>query len=136
MAKNAPPSRRITGTSWLDRLRSLRGPVEYGVKTPRDRIGFPIALNSCGGRGLGLGMLPCNGELHPNPPRLITVGIAVALLVIGAILALPIEPAVDLLAPLDGLLARVGLPLNQQTGFLALFLGNALLVVGSLVPGI
>jgi hypothetical protein len=75
-------------------------------------------------------------KLHPNPPRLITVGIALALLVIGAILALPIEPAADLLAPLDGLLARVGLALDQQTGFLALFLGNALLVVGSLVPGI
>ncbi len=74
--------------------------------------------------------------LHPNPPRLITVGIAVALLVIGAILALPIEPALDLLAPLADLVARVGLPLNQQTGFLALFVGNALLVIGSLVPGI
>jgi hypothetical protein len=74
--------------------------------------------------------------LHPNPPRLITVGIAVALLVIGVILALPIEPAIDLLAPLEDLGARVGLPLNQQTGFLALFVGNALLVIGSLVPGI
>jgi hypothetical protein len=86
--------------------------------------------------GAGSVSCPAMPNLHPNPPRLITVGIAVVLLVIGAILALPIEPAVGLLAPLDGILARVGLPLDQQTGFLALFVGNALLVIGSLVPGI
>jgi hypothetical protein len=74
--------------------------------------------------------------LHPNPPRLITVGIAVALLVIGAILALPIEPALDLLAPIEAFVEGFGLPLDQQTGYLALFAGNALLVIGSLVPGI
>jgi hypothetical protein len=74
--------------------------------------------------------------LHPNPPRLITVAIAVALLVVGAILALPIEAAVDLLAPIEPYTAGIGLPLDQKTGFLALFVGNALLVIGSLLPGI
>jgi hypothetical protein len=74
--------------------------------------------------------------LHPNPPRMITVGVAIALLVVGAILALPIEPAMDLLAPIDSFAAGYGLVLDQQLGYLALFLGNALLIAGSLLPGI
>jgi hypothetical protein len=75
-------------------------------------------------------------RLHPNPPRLITVGIAVALLAVGAILALPIEPAVDLLAPIDDFVRGYGLALDVQMGWLALFVGNALLIAGSLLPGI
>jgi hypothetical protein len=74
--------------------------------------------------------------LHPNPPRLITVGVAVALLVIGAILALPIEPAMDLLQPVETVAAGYGLVLDRPIGYLALFAGNALLVAGSLLPGI
>ena len=75
-------------------------------------------------------------QLHPNPPRLITVGVAVALLVVGTILALPIAPAVDLLQPLDSIVRPFGLGLTTETGYLSLFAGNALLVAGSLLPGI
>jgi len=75
-------------------------------------------------------------RLHPNPPRMITVGVAIALLVVGAILALPIEPALDLLAPLETFAGGYGLILDQQLGYLALFLGNVLLIAGSLLPGI
>ena len=74
--------------------------------------------------------------LHPNPPRLVTVGAAVALLVVGAILGWPVTPLVDLLQPLESLLTPFGLGLTAETGYLALFAGNALLVAGSLLPGI
>jgi len=74
--------------------------------------------------------------LHPNPPRLITVGIAVALLVIGAALALPIPWAVDLLDPVTSIVETYGVAADAQLGYLALFAGNALLVAGSLLPGI
>ena len=75
-------------------------------------------------------------RLHPNPPRLITVGVAVALLVVGAILALPIPAAVDLLAPLAEIVAPYGLAFDVALGYLCLFAGNALLIAGSLLPGI
>lgn len=74
--------------------------------------------------------------LHPNPPRLVTVGIAVAFLVVGAILALPIAPLLDLLDPLRDAVAPVGLRLDEDLGILLLFIGDALLVAGSLLPGI
>ena len=74
--------------------------------------------------------------LHPNPPRLVTVGIAVALLVIGAILAWPVTALVDLLQPLESVLTPFGLGLTTETGYLGLFAGNALLVAGCLLPGI
>lgn len=75
-------------------------------------------------------------QLRPNPPRMITVIVAVALTVVGAALAWPIDPLVDALRPLAGILTPIGLGLDQQTGFLFLFLSPALLVVGSLLPQI
>jgi hypothetical protein len=74
--------------------------------------------------------------LHPNPPRLVTVSAAVALLVVGTILGWPVTPLVDLLQPLEPVLTPVGLGLTVETGYLALFAGNVLLVAGSLLPGI
>lgn len=67
---------------------------------------------------------------------MVTVVVAVALAVVGAALAWPIEPLVAALAPLGDVLARIGLGLDQETGFLCLFLSPALLVIGSLLPGI
>jgi hypothetical protein len=75
-------------------------------------------------------------KLHPNPPRMITVGIAVALAVVGSILAWPIGPAVSLLAPIGDITGGFGLALDAQTGYLCLFASSALLVAGSLLPGI
>lgn len=73
---------------------------------------------------------------HPNPPRMITVAIAVALGLVGVALAWPIDPAVSLLAPVSSSLAGFGLALDAQTGWLCLFASSALLVAGSLLPGI
>ena len=67
---------------------------------------------------------------------MVTVVVAVALAAVGAGLAWPIEPIVSALAPLGPILAPVGLGLDTQTGFLALFLSPALLVAGSLLPQI
>lgn len=75
-------------------------------------------------------------RLHPNPPRLITVAIAVSLLVVGAILALPIEPALTLLDPVREIAGGYGLRLDASMGWLLLFLGDVLLIAGSLLPGI
>jgi hypothetical protein len=75
-------------------------------------------------------------RLHPNPPRLITVAAALALLAVGAILALPVTPALDLLDPLRDVAGRYGIVLDTQLGWLLLFAGDVLLVAGSLLPGI
>jgi hypothetical protein len=81
-------------------------------------------------------MLPGDMRLHPNPPRLITVGAAVALMVVGAILALPVTPALELLDPLRDLIRPYGVDLDAQLGWLLLFAGDVLLIAGSLLPGI
>jgi hypothetical protein len=75
-------------------------------------------------------------RLHPNPPRMVTVGLALALAVVGVILAWPIEPALNLLAPVADVTKSFGLALDAQTGWLCLFASSALLVAGSLLPGI
>jgi hypothetical protein len=75
-------------------------------------------------------------QLRPNPPRLITVAVAIVLAVVGVILAWPIQPGVQLLEPIAGLARSVGLPLDAQTGYLALFASSALLVAGSLLRGL
>jgi len=76
-------------------------------------------------------------QLHPNPPRMITVVIAVALAVIGVVFALPMDAGVAVLQPiLEPLLTPIGLHVDQELGYLALFLSSGLLVAGSLVPGI
>jgi hypothetical protein len=75
-------------------------------------------------------------RLRPNPPRLVTVALAVALLALGASLALPIEPAVALLEPLRDLASSYGVRLDRELGYLCLFAGDVLLIAGSLLPGI
>lgn len=67
---------------------------------------------------------------------MITVIVAIALAVVGVILAWPIESVIGVLNPLDGILSTVALGLDQKTGFLFLLLSPALLVVGSLLPQI
>jgi hypothetical protein len=67
---------------------------------------------------------------------MVTVVAAIALAVIGLVLAWPIDPAVALLAPVADAIRPFGLALDAQTGYLALFLGSALLVAGSLLPAI
>jgi hypothetical protein len=75
-------------------------------------------------------------NLQPNPPRLITVGIAIAFAVVGVAFAWPIEPAVTVLKPVVDMLGSVGIAADRQLGYLCLFISPALLVAGSLLPGI
>ena len=75
-------------------------------------------------------------RLHPNPPRLITVAIALVLGAIGLIYAWPIDSLVPVLAPLDQLLGTIGLSMDRELAYLFLFACPSLLVVGSLLPGI
>ena len=74
--------------------------------------------------------------LHPNPPRLITVGIAVALLVVGlSATVFPIDIVSELLGTVWSFLG-FEIDITPEVGWLFLLLGDALLVAGSLLPGI
>ena len=75
-------------------------------------------------------------RLQPNPPRLITVGIALALGAIGLVYAWPIASLVPILDPLTDVLGSVGLTMDRELAYLCLFACPSLLVVGSLLPGI
>lgn len=75
-------------------------------------------------------------RLHPNPPRLITIAIALVLGAIGLIYAWPIDSLVPVLAPIDQLLGTIGLSMDRDLAYLFLFACPSLLVVGSLLPGI
>jgi hypothetical protein len=75
-------------------------------------------------------------RLRPNPPRLITVVIALVLGVIGFTMLWPVEPLLPLLDPVRQVLSAVGMTLDRDLANLALFACPTLLVVGSLLPGI
>lgn len=75
-------------------------------------------------------------RLRPNPPRLITVAIALVLGVVGFVFLWPVEPLLPLLDPVQGVLGGVGITLDRELAYLALFACPTLLVVGSLLPGI
>ena len=75
-------------------------------------------------------------RLQPNPPRLITVGIALAIGAIGLVYAWPINSLVPILDPLTDILGQVGLTMDRELAYLCLFACPSLLVVGSLLPGI
>ena len=75
-------------------------------------------------------------RLQPNPPRLVTVGVALVLGAIGLVYAWPIDALLPMLAPVTDLLANVGLTMDHGLGNLCLFACPSLLVVGSLLPGI
>ena len=75
-------------------------------------------------------------RLQPNPPRMVTVVVALVIGAIGLIWAWPIDSLVPLLAPVESIVGSVGLSADRELGYLALFACPALLVVGSLLPGI
>lgn len=75
-------------------------------------------------------------QLRPNPPRLVTVGVALALGAIGLVYAWPIDGLIPILDPVARVVASVGLTMDRELGYLCLFACPSLLVVGSLLPGI
>jgi hypothetical protein len=75
-------------------------------------------------------------RLRPNPPRLVTVLVAILLAIVGVVYAWPLDSLVSVLAPVNELARSVGVTLDRQAGFLCLFASPALLVIGSLLPGI
>ena len=74
--------------------------------------------------------------LNPNPPRMITVVIAVALILVG--LSATVFPIDFVNAALDVVQDTIGtnLVVSTEVGWLFLFAGDALLIAGSLLPGI
>ena len=74
--------------------------------------------------------------LNPNPPRMITVVIAVALILVG--LSATVFPIDFVNAALDVVQDTIGtnLVVSTEVGWLFLFVGDALLIAGSLLPGI
>ena len=74
--------------------------------------------------------------MQPNAPRGITIFVAVVLLVIGVILALPIAQAVNLLDPVADALRPSGIRFDRHLGYVLLLAGDVLLIVGSLVRGL
>jgi hypothetical protein len=75
-------------------------------------------------------------RLEPNPPRLITVAIALVIGAVGLVYAWPIDSLVPVLDPVTDLLSTVGLTMDRELAYLCLFACPSLLVVGSLLPGI
>ena len=74
--------------------------------------------------------------LRPNPPRLITVVIAVALILVG--LSATVFPIDIVNQALDLVQSTIGtnVEVTTEVAWLFLFAGDALLIAGSLLPGI
>ena len=74
--------------------------------------------------------------LRPNPPRLITVVIAVALILVG--LSATVFPIDIVNQALDLVQSTIGtnIKVTTEVAWLFLFAGDALLIAGSLHPGI
>ena len=74
--------------------------------------------------------------LRPNPPRLITVVIGVALVLVG--LSATVFPLDFVNGALDVVQGYLGtdIEVTTEVAWLFLLVGDALLVAGSLLPGI
>jgi hypothetical protein len=74
--------------------------------------------------------------LHPNPPRLITVVVAVALVLVGlSATVFPIDLVNVALGYVQDLIGT-NIVVTTEVAWLFLLVGDALLVAGSLLPGI
>ena len=74
--------------------------------------------------------------MRPNPPRLETAVIALALILVGV--SVTLFPLDFVNAALDVVQSYIGtnIEVTTEIGWLFLFAGDALLVIGSLLPGI
>lgn len=79
---------------------------------------------------------PYTPAVHPNPPRLVTAVIALALIVVGvSVTVFPLDfvnQALDLVQSTLG----TDFQITTEIGWLFLLAGDLLLVAGSLLPGI
>jgi hypothetical protein len=74
--------------------------------------------------------------LRPNPPRLVTVVIAVALIVVGlSATVFPVDFVNEALAIVQDAIGT-SIVVTTEVGWLFLLAGDALLVAGSLLPGV
>jgi hypothetical protein len=74
--------------------------------------------------------------LRPNPPRWITVVIAVALILVGlSATVFPIDLVNEALAAVQSA-AGTEIRVTTELAWLCLFAGDVLLILGSLLPGI
>ena len=73
---------------------------------------------------------------RPNPPRWITVIAALALIAVGiSATVLPIDIVDQGLSIVQGYIGT-DIEVTREIGWLCLFAGDALLVIGSLLPGV
>ena len=74
--------------------------------------------------------------LRPNPPKLVTVVIALALILVG--LSATVFPIDFVNQALDLVQSTIGtnIEVTTEVAWLFLLAGDALLIVGSLLPGI
>ena len=74
--------------------------------------------------------------LHPNAPRMITVVLAAALIVVGvSATVFPVDFVDAALGVVQSYLGT-NIEVTTEVGWLFLLAGDALLVAGSLLPGI
>jgi len=74
--------------------------------------------------------------LRPNPPRLITVVIAVALIIVGvSVTVFPLDFVNEALNIVQGY-AGTNIEVTTEIGWLFLLVANLVLIAGSLLPGI
>jgi hypothetical protein len=74
--------------------------------------------------------------VRPNPPKLVTVVIALALIVVGlSVTVFPLDFVNEALGLVQSYLGT-SVEVTTELGWLFLLAGDALLVAGSLLPGI
>ena len=74
--------------------------------------------------------------MRPNPPRLITIALAVVLLIVGLSLTIvPIGVVNDAVVAVPAALG-ITFTVTPQVGWICLLAANVLLVLGSLIRGI
>lgn len=74
--------------------------------------------------------------LNPNPPRLVTVVLALALLLVGlSATVFPIDFVNQALDVVQGYLGT-SIEVTTEVGWLFMLVGDGLLIAGSLLPGI
>ena len=74
--------------------------------------------------------------LRPNPPRLVTVVIAVALVLVGLSATIfPLDFVNEALAIVQGAIGT-DIAVTTEIAWLFLLAGNVVLIAGSLLPGI